>query len=285
VPLIETTNSSTAADVDACLMEFRQSHMSVEENSTYVQIPVVRTGETFITCSVLCSTRSGTATSGDYDERPAVESSRIFFLRGVTTAMCSVRIKDDGFRENDEHFWVNLSNAQIEYTSATNSSKTKRAAVGNLKEIEVRIRDDEDITRVQFNQSVYHGQTNFTSNTSTIVVHLSRTGDLRQPSKVTVATKDGSAKAHQDYAPLSRSIEFKTGENSASIQLTLYVKSGWSKSFTVIIDPVALSNAQLGPIPATTVSVPPAQSTGPAVLPSEPIVVSLMHYGMPQYFN
>ena len=43
-----------------------------------------------------------------------MESSRIFFLRGVTSVACPVIINDDGIYEGEETFLAHLSHAQIE---------------------------------------------------------------------------------------------------------------------------------------------------------------------------
>ena len=289
-PLIETGNRSpvgeAAVDMNACVMQFRQTEMSLEEDTAAsAQIAVLRTGDTSVICSVLCSTRSGSATPADYDDRPAVETSRIFFLRGVTSTACTVRVKDDVQREGDELFSVHLSRPQVEYSdvNATSAGKAKRAAVGAVAKMTIRIRDEEDVTRVRFNQSTYQAVAPTASSNSTILtVQLVRTGDLRSPTKVSIQSKDGSARANVDYAPLtsSASVEFKANEAKATIQLLLFVRAGWTKSFTLFIDSNSLSNAQLANPHTATVIVPTLASIGPTVLPSEPIVVSLMHYGI-----
>ena len=303
-PLIEATNttsaSASASASEACVMEFREASLVADESATHAQIAVVRSGDTSLVCSVICSTQtSGSASADDFEERPTVESSRIFFLRGVTSSNCLVRIVDDSVYEGDEHFAVRLSQPQVEYglsadSGNKNSTRAAAAAVlGYVKEVDVRIGDDEDVTRVQFAQSSYGGggaaPGSDCDHQNCVVVRLVRTGDLTSHSTVVVATRDGSARAESDYTAVSRTVDFLAGDSDASVQLSFTpTKLGWAKSFSIVIDPAAAAaataagatiNAQLGPVNVATIVIPPAVSTGPPVLPSEPIVVSLMHYG------
>jgi hypothetical protein len=57
----------------------------------------------------------------------------------------------------------------------------------------------------------------------------------------------------------------------------------WPKSFQIALSPEDSINAQLGAGKlSATILIPPTVTSGPALLPSEPIVVSLMDYGMNQ---
>jgi hypothetical protein len=98
---------------------------------------------------------------------------------------------------------------------------------------------------------------------------------------------DGSAKEGKDYVLKGRqSLEFGPGEKWTSFSvafLNANHKNTWPKSFQIALSPEDSINAQLGAGKSSaTILIPPTVTSGPALLPAEPIVVSLMDYGMNQ---
>jgi hypothetical protein len=280
-----------------CLMEFNTTEWKSGENSGVAAVTVVRTGDLSITCSVICSTEAQSADdSKDFDSRPVAESSRVFFLRGVTVIYCPVQIKDDSFYEGDETFLARLSHPQVEQLETGGGQQTtdqpkvapgssSSAVIGSRSTLAVRIQDEEDITRVQFNQSVYRPGTQ--QDADSVTLHVERTGDLRFASKIFVSSLDGSAKEGKDYVLKGRqSLEFAPGEKWTSFSvafLNANHKNTWPKSFQIALSPEDSINAQLGAGKSSaTILIPPTVTSGPALLPAEPIVVSLMDYGMNQ---
>lgn len=274
-----------------CMMEFNTTEWKAFENSGITAISVVRTGDLSITCSVVCSTEAQSADdSKDFDSRPVAESSRVFFLRGVTIIYCPVQLKDDSFYEGDETFLARLSHPQVEQLDTNgqqsiadqpNKIAASSAVIGSRSQLAVRIHDDEDVTRVQFNQSVYRPSTS--PDADSVTLHVERTGDLRFASKVFISNVDGSAKEGRDYVLKSRqSLEFASGEKWSSLTIALSHtnnKNTWPKSFQIVLNSEDTINAQLGATQTSaTILIPPAVTSGPALLPAEPIVVSLMDY-------
>ena len=278
---------SGVSDADApppsCLVEFNSTEWNaVEEGGIVQQIPVTRSGDLSVTCSVLCSTESSrqqpATPSDDYESRPVAESARIFFLRGVTTVPCPVRIRDDVVFEGEEQFTVRLSQPQVELTVG---DAIQSAVTGSRDQLTVRIRDDEDVTRVQFNQSTFRLSAP-NVNDDFLDVQVDRKGDLRFASRIYINGNDGSAKEGRDYALKTRRLDFAPGESSSSIRITFLSKGTWSKNFRLQLSSLEAVNAQLGQLSTATVFIPPSALTpGPALLPAEPIVVSLIDYGTP----
>lgn len=274
-----------------CMMEFNTTEWKSDENSGVAAITVVRTGDLSITCSVICSTEAQSADdSKDFDSRPVAESSRVFFLRGVTVIYCPVQIKDDSYYEGDETFLARLSHPQVEQLETNGESNDQTiikvsgssAVIGSRSQLAVRIQDDEDITRVQFNQSVYRPGNQ--QDADSVTLHVERTGDLRFASKIFVTSLDGSAKEGKDYVLKGRqSLEFGPGEKWTSFSvafLNINNKNTWPKSFQIALSSNDSINAQLGVVKSSaTILIPPTITSGPALLPAEPIVVSLMDYG------
>jgi hypothetical protein len=108
-----------------CLMEFNTTEWKSGENSRVTAVMVFRTGDLSITCSVICFTEAQSANdSKDFYSRPVAESSRVFFLRGVTVIYCPVQIKDDSFYEGDETFLARLSHPQVEQLETGGGQQT-----------------------------------------------------------------------------------------------------------------------------------------------------------------
>lgn len=145
----------------------------------------------------------------------------------------------------------------------------------------VRIRDDDDVTRVQFNQPVYR------STDDAITVIVDRLGDLRSESQIGVRCIDGGAKEGKDFVLKTRRLIFAPHQKTASIQLDFLARNTWPKSFQLVLDPKESVNAALvaGSQTTATVFIPPSATSGPALLPAEPIVVSLMDYGKVQFIH
>ncbi|XP_057381732.2 extracellular matrix organizing protein FRAS1-like [Daphnia carinata] len=274
-----------------CMMEFNTTEWKAFESSGIAPISVVRTGDLSITCSVICSTEAQSADdSKDFESRPMAESSRVFFLRGVTIIYCPVQLKDDHFYEGDETFLARLSHPQVEQLDTNdqqsladqpNKMASSSAEIGSRSQLAVRIQDDEDVTRVQFNQSVYRPSTS--PGGESVTLHVERTGDLRFASKAFISNVDGSAKEGRDYVLKSRqSLDFAPGEQWSSLTITILQtsnKNTWPRSFQIVLNSEDSINAQLGASKTSaTILIPPAVTSGPALLPAEPIVVSLMDY-------
>lgn len=263
-----------------CVMEFNTTELKVNESSETAIISVVRTGDLSVTCSVICSTEPQSADDPkDFDSRSVAESSRVFFLRGVTVISCPVQLKNDDFYEGDEVFLARLSNPQVEQLNGQETNGS--ALIGSRSQLAVRIQDDEDITRVQFNQTVYRSSLEADSAT----LHVERSGDLRFPSIVFFKNLDGSAKEGKDYLVKTRRLDFASGEKWNSFTVSFLTKNTWPKSFQIILNPEGSVKAQIGSKSSATVFIPPTITSGPALLPAEPIVVSLMDYGNFYFLN
>ena len=155
------------------------------------------------------------------------------------------------------------------------SAASIEATVGVANVMVVRLRDEEDATRLQFNQSTYRPSSSY----SDVVILVKRTGDLSLASRARVATRDGSAKEALDFVLVNRDVHFGVGQTDAWVRLTFPTKPIWMKSLSVVLSVDEASNARLGVIGVATVFIPPSVASGPVILPAEPVVVSLLHYG------
>ena len=178
----------------------------MRENDTAVKIPVQRLGDLSRVSSVQCFTRQRSAKAGmDFIERPNSEDSAIVFPKGISKIECEVALIDDLIYKKEEKFIVKLSHPS--------SPSCLRPQIGANKIVRVSIQDWEDRPRVLLQQGAYTvAEPHPTHLSGTLTVPVVRLGDTTEASRVTMVTRDGTAKAGADYQKLHKVVEFAPGD-------------------------------------------------------------------------
>nr|CAB3247083.1 extracellular matrix protein FRAS1 [Phallusia mammillata] len=259
---------------DVPKFEFVDSSVTVEESEGVVSLPILRSGDTSGEASVICFTRQDTAVvEEDFTERSFTETSRLVFVAGQTLGHCNVSIVDDAIYEASEGFSVKLSNAM--------SNEWYGAQVGENDEVHVTITNHEDAPTLEFERVEYSiREPNSNDDTRLLTVRVVRTGDVSEVSKVRCSTRDGSAKSGLDYEPKSRLLRFLPGQKSVIFKVNILSNEDteWHETFLIKLGPNDPVNAVIGEKSQTTVTILDKDAAGSLVLPSTPIVVSLLHY-------
>ena len=142
--------------------------------------------------SVDYTTRDGSATApADY----AATSGRLVFAPGVTRTNITVMVKGEVIEEEDETFWVQLSNP-------VNTSLTTNLALGIIR--------DDDTRGLAIDDAVVTKPAPGTVVSLVFRVSLSLPSSL--PISVAFATADGSARAGWDYQATNGVLRFGPGE-------------------------------------------------------------------------
>lgn len=94
---------------DDSSIEFAQSNYSVNENAGYVTITLTRKGNISGVSTIDLNLSSGPATAGQDFVKPA--SPTVTFAAGESTKTIQIQIIDDVFKESDEFFYLQLTNA------------------------------------------------------------------------------------------------------------------------------------------------------------------------------
>ncbi|XP_066304374.1 extracellular matrix organizing protein FRAS1-like [Branchiostoma lanceolatum] len=260
--------------VDVPSMQFSGSEFSVEESEGVVHVPITRTGDTSYESSVRCYTRQGSAqVMMDFDERRNTDDFRVVFAPGEKEKNCTVFIAEDEVFEPTEEFVVRLGHAAGNHWCGAKVGRPNRAAI--------TITNNEDAPTVQFEASEYKvREPTQPDSTATVMVKVVRTGDCNDTAVVRCSTRDGSATSGDDYSPKSRILKFKPGVRSLEFPVDVLYndKPEWHESFSVILGPDEPTNAVLGKVAMATVTIMDREASGSLVLPSSPILVSLMDY-------
>ena len=109
---------------DDSSIEFGTSNYTVNESAGYVTITLVRKGSTTGAATVDLNISGGSAESGKDFIKP--DNKTVTFADGEATKQIQVQIIDDAFTENDEWFYLSLTNA-------TGGAKLGSSQWGNVK--------------------------------------------------------------------------------------------------------------------------------------------------------
>jgi uncharacterized delta-60 repeat protein len=203
------------------LLEFTAPTFLVNENGGLINLVLRRYGNLKSDCSIDYATTDGTATAGaDY----TTAGGTLNFAAGESEKNIAITILDDTLAEGNESFSLTLSNA-------IGVELTDRGAAT------VVIVDDE--SAVAFGAAEYR----VTEKQGTATVTVIRTGSSANPVTVDFSTRDGTATAGQDYAPMSGTLNFAAGETNKAIVLTMLDDAMIEGDETVIL---TLSNPSGG---------------------------------------
>lgn len=188
VDIIDATD-----DGNACKVYFEPGHYTVMESCGDFEIRVVRRGDLSASVTVDFETEDGSAEAGsDYIGKKGT----LTFLPGVDEQSFRLEVIDDDVFEQDEHFYVRLSNVSDNATLATPKVAT------------VMILDDDhggifaiSTKDHELNESV-----------GTYELKVQRYSGARGKVVLPYWTEDGTAKAGKDYESMRGELEFENNE-------------------------------------------------------------------------
>ncbi|KAH9519502.1 Sodium/calcium exchanger 3 [Bulinus truncatus] len=194
---------------------FDPDHYTVMENIGSFTVTVTRDGgDMSQVCLVDYYTEDGTATGGE-DYVPAV-GTLIFHPYEKHKQIELVVIDDDVFEE-DEHFYVYLSNPRLQKTSESSSSYSKEVVLAQPAVATVMIIDDD-------HPGIFHFETSemtANENIGELLVKVVRSSGARGMVRIPYYSVDGKAKRGLDYELTGDSVVF---ENDQTEDLRLSVK-------------------------------------------------------------
>ncbi|GIZ02711.1 extracellular matrix protein FRAS1 [Caerostris extrusa] len=226
------------------VVEFTISQFTIKEDSGIIQIPIVRSKDVSQNSTIYCITQDGSAHSReDFEERYLNrKTSVITFSANQKESFCTVNIYDDTIYEGKETFKVELASHKADTGTVIGAKKT---AI-------IEMDDPEDATLIQLEKSEYVvPQHIFSNNISTSTkIPVLRYGDTSISSKIRVSTIDGSASSGLDYYAKSKLITFLPGEKKKNFEIEILA----------------------------IVRIASVQPTESLILPTVPLIISLLHY-------
>ncbi|KAJ8269596.1 hypothetical protein COCON_G00122030 [Conger conger] len=269
----KTTITINDTVTDLPMVQFKDAVYTVDEVDGQVSAIVYRSGDIGLKSTVRCYTRQGSAqVMMDYDERPNTDASVITFLPGESEKPCVVTLVDDSVYEEEEEFRIVLGTPK--------SQSAFGAALGEQKEVVVKITDDKDKPIIRFSEIKYSvREPQVLGEIAVVKIPILRLGDTSKVSVVRVHTKDGSATSGEDYNPLSEDVEFKEGEKEhvVEVQVLYDGQREMREAFTVHMKPdeYMVAETQMN---KAIVYIEEVDSVADVTFPAVPQVVSLLMY-------
>lgn len=182
-----------AEDESICRIYFEPGHYTVMENCGDFEVRVVRRGDLSLNVSVDYITEDGSAEAGsDYIGKEGT----LNFPPGVDEQRFKIQVIDDELFEQDEHFFVRLSNA------------TEPAVLCMPKVATVMILDDDHGGIFAFASKDHE----LVESVGTYDIKVQRFSGARGKVIIPYWTEDGTAKAGKDYEPAQGELEFDNNE-------------------------------------------------------------------------
>ncbi|KAK1788170.1 hypothetical protein P4O66_016630 [Electrophorus voltai] len=207
-------------DPHTIYLEFEPSHYQCFENCGSLKLAVTRhSGDSGCTVKVDYRTEDGTANAGsDYE----FAEGTLVFKPGETIKELTVGVIDDDIFEEDEHFYVHLSNPRIVHRAEVSildpstvapgnsllGSAQPKAALGNAHSATVTIYDDDHAGIFTFESA----STRVSESVGIMQVKVHRTSGARGKVAVPFHTTEGTAKAGEDYEEVAGKLEFLNDE-------------------------------------------------------------------------
>lgn len=180
-------------DERVCKIFFEPGHYTVMENCGEFEVRVVRRGDLSLHMSVDYETEDGSAEAGsDYIGRKGT----LNFPPGVDEQRFKIEVIDDDVFEQDEHFYVRLSNV------------SEPAVLATPKVATVMILDDDHGGIFAFASKDHE----VVESVGSYELKVQRFSGARGKVVVPYWTEDGTGKAGKDYEPLRGELVFDNNE-------------------------------------------------------------------------
>uniref|UniRef100_A0A3Q3L3G6 Solute carrier family 8 member 4a n=1 Tax=Labrus bergylta TaxID=56723 RepID=A0A3Q3L3G6_9LABR len=228
--------SGQEEDPNTIYLQFEPSHYQCFENCGSLKLSVTRHGgESGVYI------KDATANAGsDYE----FAEGTLVFKPGETTKEFTVGVIDDDIFEEDEHFYVRLSNPRIVNSMVGLSPHVPpKAALGSTHTATVTIYDDDHAGIFTFENN----STRVSESVGNMQVKVHRTSGARGKVAVPYHTVEGTAKAGEDYEEVSGKLEFQNDETMKLLNVKIIDDEEYekNKTFTVVLEePILLEVGQ-----------------------------------------
>uniref|UniRef100_A0A3P8WPB6 Sodium/calcium exchanger 1-like n=1 Tax=Cynoglossus semilaevis TaxID=244447 RepID=A0A3P8WPB6_CYNSE len=235
-----------ADDPHTIRIEFDPSLYQCFENCGSLKLTVTRHGgDPGVTVKVDYRTEDGTANAGsDYE----FAEGTLMFKPGETLKEITVGVIDDDIFEEDEYFYVHLSNPRVVGypeigTVPMDASAAPKAVLGSNHTATVTIYDDDHAGIFTFESASQR----VSESVGVMEVKVLRTSGARGLVAVPYRTLDGTARGGEDYELVAGKLEFQNDETMKIIEVKIIDDEEYEKNKTFIIelgDPILLEIGQ-----------------------------------------
>ncbi|XP_064088795.1 sodium/calcium exchanger 1-like isoform X2 [Macrobrachium nipponense] len=235
-------------DLDTIRIMFDPGHYTVMENVGTFEVTVIREGgDLNTTVLVDYKTEDGTANAGgDY----VLAEGTLVFLPGETQKTFNLEVIDDEVFEEDEHFYVRLSNMRLGSPDGTAITHAVNGAAGQPnKPVKMELAAPYVATIMILDDdhggifNVGEKDVEIVESIGTYELKIVRWSGARGRVSVPYKTEDGTAKAGKDYTEAEGELVFENNETEKTISITIIEEDSYEKDVLFYLDigePVAV---------------------------------------------
>merc|ERR1719471_1857119 len=222
---------------------FDPPHYTVMENVGQFEVTIVREGgDLNLPVQVDYKTEDGSACSPD-DYTEAVGT--LTFGPGVTEQKVTLEVMDDDVFEEDEHFYIRISNPRrkdgIEIPQMNvEGSMVPSLQLGTPHMATIMILDDDHGGVFQFENT----ETEIVESVGTFELKVARMSGARGKVAIPYTTEEGTAKAGKDYEHVEGELIFCNEENEKVIEIPIMEEDSYEKNavlYCTIGEPIHLA--------------------------------------------
>merc|ERR1712088_810855 len=218
---------------------FDPPHYTVMESVGSFEVTIVREGgDLSLPVCVDYKTEDGTACSPD--DYTGVEGT-LNYGPGETEKKVTLSVEDDDIFEEDEHFYIRISNPRRKDGIAIPEMNVDGTMVPSLQlgtphMATIMILDDDHGGLFQFEEH----EAEITESIGTFELKVARMSGARGKVAVPYTTEDGTAKAGKDYESVEGELVYCNEENSKTIEIPIIEEDSYEK-YVVIGEPRHIS--------------------------------------------
>lgn len=224
------TYTITNDDLDVASVSFATAASSVSESNPTASLSVQLSKVLTESATINYSVTGGSAQSGsDF----TLSAGTLTFGLGETSKSISISIIDDVTHEIDETIIISLSNPSVNLNIVSPSDHT------------ITITDNDPLPTFSIGNSQ---STEGNSGTKAFIFNVSLSGSGSDTSAVSYATLNGTASAPSDYASISGTLTFASGETNKTISVSVVGDAVYEgdETFSVVLSSPVNANITSG---------------------------------------
>jgi len=213
---------------------FDPPHYTVMESVGSFEVTIVREGgDLSLPVCVDYKTEDGTACSPD--DYTGVEGT-LNYGPGETEKKVTLSVEDDDIFEEDEHFYIRISNPRRKDGIAIPEMNVDGTMVPSLQlgtphMATIMILDDDHGGLFQFEEH----EAEITESIGTFELKVARMSGARGKVAVPYTTEDGTAKAGKDYESVEGELVYCNEENSKTIEIPIIEEDSYEKNVVMYV--------------------------------------------------
>merc|ERR1739838_14501 len=249
----ELAASLEKKDDGVCRLMFDPPHYTVMESVGTFEVTIVREGGDMTqTVQVDYKTEDGTAShEGDYIEAIGT----LTFGPGETQKMVTLEVLDDDVFEEDEHFYIRISNLrrkdgkpfkemEVEGEDGKRSMQSN-CQLGTPHMATIMILDDDHSGIFSFEDS----EAEIVESVGTYELKVQRISGARGRVNIPYNTEDGTAKEGEHYEAVEGELEFCNEETEKIISIPIMDEESYEKNLVLYVsigDPIHIAEGKEG---------------------------------------